>query len=131
VLGEFGEQGCADRTSERAPASELDRRHWSQVRLVEQLAEPAPDRIEIEIWRGRETTAEHEQFGVEHVGEIGEPERHPTGEVVDHRERLGVAVARSGLDVLAAHRLRVAAGVSDHVVQAVTGRRLAGEHRQS
>ena len=76
----------------------------------------------------RQTTTEDEHRRVEDVGEIRQADRDPPGEVVDHRERFGIAVACGSLDVFAADGLRVASG-ANHLVEPVTAPP-PGEHRE-
>jgi hypothetical protein len=58
-------------------------------------------------------------------------ERNPASELVDHRQRFVVTVARRGLDMLATHGLRIPTGMMHHAAQTVSRRGLTGEHGES
>lgn len=80
------------------------------MRLVQQLAEPRSDRSEVENGARREPTAEHKEFGVEGVGQIGETHREPSSEVVDDGESIRIAIERGPLHVLSPHIGRIPSG---------------------
>ena len=89
------------------------------------------DRTEVQIGAGREAAAEHEHLRIERVGEVDETERDPPAELVDHRERVAVTLARRQLDVLAADRLGIAVGQIEHPAHPPSDRRLARQARQA
>ena len=85
----------------------------AELGRVEQLAEPALDRIEVEVGALGQPAAEHEHGGIEGVGEVDQAEGDPAGELVDDRQRTLVALLGRRLHVLAAHQRRIAAGDLD------------------
>ena len=99
----------------------------TKVRRIEQLPEPATDRFEVQLAAGSETATEHDRSGVQEVGEVDQADRDPTGERVDHRQRLVVALARGGLHVLAANQFGVAAGEFDDTGQSLGDGCFAGQ----
>ena len=103
----------------------------AQLGRIQQLVEPALDRREVQVGAFGETTAEHEPRRVERVGQVDQPERHPTGELVDHRQRLGVTFPGRRLDVLAAHERRISAGDLEHPSQPAADGGRAGELGQA
>ena len=68
--------------------------------------------------------------GSSSVRQVRQSQRHPAGELVDHRQRLGVAVTSGRLHVLAPYVLRIAARQVDHRPAAPGDRRFPGQHRQ-
>ena len=118
------EQGGADGAGVLAELGERQHRVRAQLGGVQQLAEPAPDRRQVQVGADGEPAAEHERRRVEGVRQVDEAEGDPAGELVDDGQRARVALLGRRLDVLAAHQLDVAAGdVHDPPQAPADGRR--------
>ena len=122
-----GEHRRADRPSTFAELGERQRRMGPQLGGVEQRPEPLLDRGEVQLGAFGQAAAEDEGGGVEGVGQVDQADGDPPGELVDDVEGPTVALPRRGLDVLAAHQRRVAAGDLDDPPQPATDGGRAGQ----
>src|SRR5829696_8026904 len=103
------EEGGADRAGVLAEGGEAQAGVRAVLRGVEQFAEPALDRVEVEVRALGEAAPEHEDRRIERVREVDQAERDPAGELVDHGTGSLVALLRRSLHVLTAHERDVAA----------------------